>query len=845
MESFRNLDLMNDYLDINDLSENLEFYRDLMNLRELEVIFKHEKLIEKELYLFLTGDLPEYIPFFNYIKYEFLEQYKDEINNCKLINLENLDISPKTMKDINSIFLNNAEYSKSKNKNKSGLALNKNKSKDNSNMSLSKESDRLKESTILTDEDFKLKDTIEEIKYEPYIADNDIIGNLFESDIINYVYDFFYILSSGKVNMMRNKEYTYNNTQYELDFQIVNLNLKYFLYFIALLYPNISNIKTLDLDIANIFKGEENIFEKIDKLVISGKLKEFEYIDILGEVTIDYLNINHKKELQFEKYKSLVEILNKKPNDNKLFKFIEKNKKIIIIITNGKYEQFYLNFKKNNNINIPSNKTQINNNDINSNIIINDNNNKNINYLFIYVNKKTDECKILREKIIFNYISLLEKELEGKTKNEDKEKEITNENKNEIKNKEEYENKIEENKKEENKQIINKYKCLKLSEINENFYEKINASRKLESFRKCLKKINNDFIIKLPSLFFKYIKDNIKFDNYEEELKRILNIQFKNQNEIYEKLNNLYQNEKDKYIINISLYELSDSKFYFFEKYHDDKIKIINYKGKEVNKNYDKTFSKDIEEWFNNNIKSKNLINIIIMNFTKYNKYITTILSKLNDSENKQNYILFYKKELSELIQDAYEDIEGIIFEQTNDILKNKIIELKAKKQYMQRKIYLFINYVDKLLKNKIIINKDENEINNNNYLNELAIKINQDLSIYYNYDISKYNENVIDLKKLIKLINEIYSNIDVSQFKNKIINSIIERVNKKLLIYENDNIVLQSKVINIYKIKFDNAQLIFDNMFYKYFLKKYIQFKRVIKETLINNFLNNFHNNG
>ena len=231
------------------------------------------------------------------------------------------------------------------------------------------------------------------------------------------------------------------------------------------------------------------------------------------------------------------------------------------------------------------------------------------------------------------------------------------------------------------------------------------------------------------------------------------------------------------------------------------------------------------------------------MNFTKYNKYFITFLSKINDLENKQNYILFYKKELSQLIQDAYEDIEGFVFEQVNDVLKNKIIELKAKKQYMQKKINLFINYVDKFLKNKIIINKDKNDMDNNTYLNELTIKINQDLSIYYNYDISKHNESVIDLKKLIKLINEIYSNIDVSQFKNQIINSIIERINKKILIYKNDNIVLHSKVFNIFKTKFDNAQIIFNNMFYKYFLRKNIQFKRVIKETLINNFLNNFSN--
>ena len=118
--------------------------------------------------------------------------------------------------------------------------------------------------------------------------------------------------------MMRNKKYIYQKLEYELDFQIVNLNLKHFLYFLALLFPNISNMDTLDVYISNIFKTDENIFNRIDNLKIEGKLKEYEYIDILGEVTIDYLNIKDKKDEQFEKYKSLIEKLQNNPTDNKL-----------------------------------------------------------------------------------------------------------------------------------------------------------------------------------------------------------------------------------------------------------------------------------------------------------------------------------------------------------------------------------------------------------------------------------------------------------------------------------------------------------------------------------------------
>ena len=86
MEPFKETDILKDYYDIDDLIDNLDFYRNLMNLREFEVMFDHEKLIEKELLLFLNKDLPDYIPYFYYIHWQSLEKYKEEINNCKNIN---------------------------------------------------------------------------------------------------------------------------------------------------------------------------------------------------------------------------------------------------------------------------------------------------------------------------------------------------------------------------------------------------------------------------------------------------------------------------------------------------------------------------------------------------------------------------------------------------------------------------------------------------------------------------------------------------------------------------------------------------------------------------------------
>ena len=63
-------EISKEYSDIDDFEDNLDFYRNMMNLREFEIIFNHEKLIESELLLFLSKDLPEYIPFFYYINWK-------------------------------------------------------------------------------------------------------------------------------------------------------------------------------------------------------------------------------------------------------------------------------------------------------------------------------------------------------------------------------------------------------------------------------------------------------------------------------------------------------------------------------------------------------------------------------------------------------------------------------------------------------------------------------------------------------------------------------------------------------------------------------------------------------
>ena len=377
---------------------------------------------------------------------------------------------------------------------------------------------------------------------------------------------------------------------------------------------------------------------------------------------------------------------------------------------------------------------------------------------------------------------------------------------------------------------------MELSKINNNFYEKINSSRKFESLQSCLKKINKEYINKLPKLFFTYMDKNLKFDIYENQLKNLFNYQF-NEKVIFEKLNAQYEKEKNK--INISLFEISSNEFYY-KNYKNDSIKIVNYKNADADKedddNFDK-FKEELQGWFDVNSKSENVINIIIMNFEKFNKYGLLIINDLTFKvKNGKDYILFYKNE--DWIPTSLKSVEKIKIDKIEEILNLEIIKLKAKKLFMKKKLRLFLNYVDRLFEKKIITN-DEKENESKTYLDELVFKINQEWAIFYNYDICKFYVNAIDVNKLKQLINEIYSKINVSGFKNDIINLIINKLNKNLSFMNKDNnSELRDKIINIYKIKFNSEKSFFSNIFYKYFEKKYTDIKKIMKNDFINQFL-------
>ena len=89
------------------------------------------------------------------------------------------------------------------------------------------------------------------------------------------------------------------------------------------------------------------------------------------------------------------------------------------------------------------------------------------------------------------------------------------------------------------------------------------------------------------------------------------------------------------------------------------------------------------------------------------------------------------------------------------------------------------MNYVDKILNNKIII--DDNFKLKDNYIDNLLLKIEQDLSIFYNYNIGNYNEIIINKEKLRKSILNIANKINFKDFKLLIMNNIKEMIKQKL----------------------------------------------------------------
>ena len=103
-----NLKLADFYSDDEDIIQDYQYIKNLINLRDFQCIFSHQLIIEKEMTFFLAGDFPRIMPFYNKISLFDIESFKDKINNCEKFEYEKLNLSEKTIKDLDSIILNNS-----------------------------------------------------------------------------------------------------------------------------------------------------------------------------------------------------------------------------------------------------------------------------------------------------------------------------------------------------------------------------------------------------------------------------------------------------------------------------------------------------------------------------------------------------------------------------------------------------------------------------------------------------------------------------------------------------------------------------------------------------------------
>ena len=643
-------------------------------------------------------------------------------------------------------------------------------------------------STKLKQNDF-FKD-IEVIKFDHYMVDSDIAGTLFEADVTNFIYDLLNILCNGKLTFFRNKEYYNNNKkEYEFDFQIKNLNIKHFLYLVYFLYPNISTLETLHFDIKNIFNNLDDAIDKIDKLKIE-EIKEYEYVDIIGEVTIDYLNQKIRKNEQIGKFGNLIEQLDNNEPLNKKFNFNAKNKKIVLIFTDGKYDKFYYNFK-------------INRED--SEIF---KNSKNYNFLYIYIRNKFDNIKLYEEKFKYKYIELLENKVKN---NNDKDLKI--------------------------------FKNFHFSDIYNNFYKKVAISQKLDSIRDVLHKIKRHYINKLPKLFFNYLKKKITKEDINSIFEPILNLRVSP--EQIKDMNNKYENEKKAFRPYISVFEfgMSEKKLYA-KRFKNNKFIVINHEAltyKLEEKNYENEINKYINKFINPNSRNKTIPKIIIID-TKNDKtwvnFLFFSLIKIKKDELKRIHLLCPKKfEYIKILFDDYAINTSYYNDnnENNDLNQKleSIVDSCQKGQFIYWKIINQINFIDKQLTD-IIVN--DNFISTNQYIDDLIMKIIQEISLYYT---NGFSNKLFDENKLKQ--NIINNNKYCQTFIETIISDISENLTKKIKKIKNDNnneFRLDSVIINCFSEKFKNYKIALGDVYYKYMYKVY---SGLIKLKIQNNILKDY----
>ncbi len=307
----------------------------------------------------------------------------------------------------------------------------------------------------------------------------------------------------------------------------------------------------------------------------------------------------------------------------------------------------------------------------------------------------------------------------------------------------------------------------------------------------------------------KYIKNNLN-------IKNIINLLNNNGFEI--NCINLYKNKKYiiKKIISYKKYSLKWS--YIKIKYKKKIHKIYTIYIKENIKNkYILINKKDIKNNFFFIKKKQYYKDYIFILYKKNNilnkniKYLNKInLLEINIPYNKTNCNNIYSicKEISIIIKKKIK----INLNKIKKIKKNKII---INNKYINKNI---INYKYIIIKNIKNINKKIN-INNENKLNLLNIKINNNIKDIINYILIESGQKIVylDLDKIIKF--------------NKINNKNIIKIKEKFLIKKN---------IKKYYIKKNTKNLILISPLYnyKYFIKKNFYNKKIDKY-ISNNYKN------
>lgn len=650
---------------------------------------------------------------------------------------------------------------------------------------------------IFESKDFRAIKDIDNIPFNYYTPDVNVIGKSYEGEIINNIYDIFNALTMRKLVILKNQNYRAfingENTEYELDFQITNLSLKDFLFFIGLIFPNIATFDTLDdslkKEISNIFENKEIIFENIKKFEVKKELKKYEFIDIIGEITIDLFNTEYKKNRQINKYFTLAKELEKNENKNlnKIFHFSPNNKKFVIIITNGIYDNFYNDYIK---VKGKDNK------------LIKDKS-KNINHIYIYIKSYKAKHQMIEEKLKIEYINLLENALKEKEK-----------------------------KSKEKNGKIETFQSLKFSELYNTFYKHILINSNIQALRKGLSYMNKKFINSIPSLYFSYLNKKIDKNKVKEIFLQNINLNINFNYEYIGKIKKEFQNIKDEYIPSVSIFEIT-SQDLMFKNMEKNINKIINYKGIKYEQNTQLNFNNIKEEFDLWLIENEYSIKIVIYNTYDLDINIHGIFYILDYSISK-DFVLVINDDL-----EKYTNLFKIIYytfkyAEKFQINIDKIIEIEKYGHYLLTKMNFQYNYFDKILKKRLIVqNKDELE--NKDFLNLFIDKINQDISIYASMNITNINDIFFDAEKIKKNINEL------NQFRDNFISDekhhILKKFNNKNSFSDfiNANINIEEaleKKFNNYK---ENLNLIYYKFIEVYYDKA---IKKLIKKEIINNYI-------